>query len=88
MTVDSATVHVDVEDTGPLRAPRSRKRSAGNGCGLVGVRERQGQVTAGPNREGGWSVHARLLTTPPSAALGFAGPDGPPSTTRTDSPRA
>ncbi|MFD8717842.1 sensor histidine kinase [Streptomyces sp. NPDC059629] len=92
VTVDSATVHVDVEDGGPLRAPRSRKRSAGNGRGLVGMRERaaiyQGQVTAGPNREGGWSVHARLLTTPPSAALGFTRPDGPPSTTRTDSPRA
>jgi hypothetical protein len=25
----------------------------------------QGRVTAGPNREGGWSVHARLLTAPP-----------------------
>ncbi|MFD8924867.1 sensor histidine kinase [Streptomyces mirabilis] len=92
VAIDSETVHVDVEDGGPLRAPRSRKRSAGNGRGLVGMRERaaiyQGQVTAGPNREGGWSVHARLLTTPPSAALGFTRPDGPPSTTRTDSPRA
>ncbi|MER6091627.1 sensor histidine kinase [Streptomyces bluensis] len=92
VAVDSETVHVDVEDSGPLRAPRSRKRSAGSGRGLVGMRERaaiyQGQVTAGPNREDGWSVHARLLTTPPSAALGFARPEGPPSTTRTDSPRA
>ncbi|MCX4767417.1 histidine kinase [Streptomyces sp. NBC_01275] len=70
VTVGPGTVHVHVEDTGPLRAPRSRRRSTGNGRGLIGMRERaaiyQGQVTAGPNREGGWSVHARLLTTPPS----------------------
>ncbi|MFI1734109.1 sensor histidine kinase [Streptomyces acidicola] len=69
VTVGPGTLHVDVEDTGPLRAPRSRRRSSGNGRGLIGMRERaaiyQGQVTAGPNREGGWSVHARLLTTPP-----------------------
>ncbi|WP_330293117.1 sensor histidine kinase [Streptomyces sp. NBC_00576] len=70
VTVGAGTVHVDVEDTGPLRAPRSRRQSTGNGRGLIGMRERaaiyQGQVTAGPNREGGWSVHARLLITPPS----------------------
>ncbi|MCR3724837.1 signal transduction histidine kinase [Streptomyces umbrinus] len=72
VTVAHGTVHVDVEDTGPLRAPRDRRRSTGNGRGrgLIGMRERaaiyQGQVTAGPNREGGWSVHARLLTIPPS----------------------
>ncbi|MEU2771401.1 histidine kinase [Streptomyces sp. NPDC007162] len=91
VAVASQTVHVDVEDSGPLRAPRSRKPSAGSGRGLVGMRERaaiyQGRVTAGPNREGGWSVHARLLTTPPSA-FGSARPDSPPATTRTDSPRA
>ncbi|MEE1797803.1 histidine kinase [Streptomyces sp. JV176] len=78
--VGPGAVHVDVEDTGPLRAPRSRRRSTGNGRGLIGMRERaaiyQGQVTAGPNREGGWSVHARLLTTPPV------------TTTRTENPRA
>jgi signal transduction histidine kinase len=70
VTVGPGTVHVDVEDTGSFRAPRSRRRSTGSGRGLIGMRERaaiyQGQVTAGPNREGGWSVHARLLTTPPS----------------------
>ncbi|MFF1296980.1 sensor histidine kinase [Streptomyces sp. NPDC058296] len=70
VAVLSETVHIDVEDTGPLRTPRSRGRSADSGRGLVGIRERaaiyQGQVTAGFNREGGWSVHARLLTTPPS----------------------
>lgn len=70
VTVGPGTVHVGVEDTGPLRAPRSRRRSSANGRGLIGMRERaaiyQGQVTAGPNREGGWSVHARLLTAPPS----------------------
>ncbi|WSQ07057.1 histidine kinase [Streptomyces sp. NBC_01231] len=80
VAIGSGTVHVDVEDTGPLHAPRSRRRSAANGRGLVGMRERaaiyQGQVTAGPNRQGGWSVHARLLTTPPS------------STTTTENPRA
>ncbi|MDX2544617.1 sensor histidine kinase [Streptomyces sp. WI04-05B] len=70
VSVERGTVHVDVEDTGPLRAPRARRRSTGNGRGLIGMRERaaiyQGQVTVGPNRAGGWSVHARLLTTPPS----------------------
>jgi signal transduction histidine kinase len=80
VAVGSETVHVDVEDTGPLHALRSRRRSAGSGRGLVGMRERaaiyQGQVTAGPNREGGWSVHARLLTTPPV------------TTTTTENPRA
>ncbi|MFI9569026.1 sensor histidine kinase [Streptomyces rishiriensis] len=69
VAVGAGTVHVGVEDTGPLRAPRSSRRSTGNGRGLVGMRERaaiyQGRVTAGPNREGGWSVHARLLTAPP-----------------------
>ncbi|MEV0775159.1 sensor histidine kinase [Streptomyces sp. NPDC050433] len=80
VTVGSGTVRVDVEDTGPFRTPRSRRRSAGNGRGLVGMRERaaiyQGRVTAGPNRQGGWSVHARLLTTPPAV------------TTTTENPRA
>ncbi|TLS44327.1 two-component sensor histidine kinase [Streptomyces montanus] len=92
VAVRSETVHVDVEDTGPLHAPRSRRRSAGSGRGLVGMRERaaiyQGQVTAGPNQEGGWSVHARLLTTPPSPTLGSARAGGPPSTTTTENPRA
>lgn len=80
VSVGSDMVRVVVEDTGPLRAPRSRRRSTGNGRGLIGMRERaaiyQGQVTAGPNGEGGWSVHARLLTTPPV------------TTTTTENPRA
>ncbi|MEV0218768.1 histidine kinase [Streptomyces sp. NPDC050704] len=93
VTVGPGTVHVDVEDTGPLRAPRSRRRSTGNGRGLIGMRERaaiyQGQVTAGPNREGGWSVHARLLTTLPSSWLSDPplSRDVPASTTRTENPR-
>jgi signal transduction histidine kinase len=91
VAVGSGTVHVDVEDTGPLRAPRSRRRSSGNSRGLVGMRERaaiyQGQATAGPNRQGGWSVHARLLTTPPSPTPGSARAGGPPSTTTTENPR-
>lgn len=70
VAIGSGTVRIDVEDTGPFRAPRSRRRSAGYGRGLVGMRERaaiyEGRVTAGPNRQGGWSVHARLLTTPPA----------------------
>ncbi|MGW3103482.1 sensor histidine kinase [Streptomyces sp. NPDC001100] len=70
VTVGPGTIHIDVEDTGPFREPRSRRRSTGSGRGLIGMRERAaiypGQVTARPNRKGGWSVHARLLTTPPA----------------------
>ncbi|WP_245608159.1 sensor histidine kinase [Streptomyces hokutonensis] len=70
VTVGPGMVHIDVEDTGPFRTPRSRRRSTGSGRGLIAMRERaaiyQGQVTAGPNREGGWSIHVRLLTAPPS----------------------
>ncbi|MER7689790.1 histidine kinase [Streptomyces sp. NPDC097610] len=64
-------VHVTVEDTGPSRAPvRSRHRRAGGGRGLVGMRERaalyEGNVTAGPNAHGGWTVRALLIPNPPT----------------------
>jgi len=63
-------VRVTVEDTGPARAPARGRRRAGSGRGLVGMRERaalyQGTVTAGPNDQGGWTVHALLIPTPTS----------------------
>ncbi|WP_369254688.1 ATP-binding protein [Streptomyces sp. R35] len=63
-------VRVTVEDPGPARAPATGRRRAGSGRGLVGMRERaalyQGTVTAGPNDQGGWTVHALLIPTPTS----------------------
>ncbi|MFJ5307266.1 sensor histidine kinase [Streptomyces sp. NPDC088350] len=56
-------VTVTVEDTGPRRTPGT----GGHGKGLVGMRERAalygGQVTAGPNSRGGWTVRALLVPT-------------------------
>lgn len=64
-------VHVTVEDTGPSATKRDHSWGGG-GQGLLGMRERaalyQGTVTAGPNSDGGWSVHAVLLPTPPVKA--------------------
>ncbi|MFJ9152814.1 sensor histidine kinase [Streptomyces sp. NPDC102270] len=58
------TVRLTVEDTGPPRTPRARRGPTGGGRGLVGMRERaalyRGEVTAGPNPHGGWTVHAVL----------------------------
>lgn len=59
-------LEVSVRDDG--HPPAARAGAAGNGHGvghgLVGMRERaavyQGHVTAGPDPDGGWSVHARL----------------------------
>ncbi|MGW1210284.1 sensor histidine kinase [Streptomyces sp. NPDC002499] len=69
LTATPDAVHITVEDTGPARSPSStgvpRK---GDGRGLVGIRERAtlygGNVTAGPNTHGGWTVHALLVPTP------------------------
>ncbi|MEX1657835.1 ATP-binding protein [Streptomyces pseudovenezuelae] len=64
IAVVSGAVHISVEDSGPAAAPRATDREAG-GHGLVGMRERAalygGQVTAGRNSRGGWTVRARLL---------------------------
>lgn len=58
-------VHVTVEDAGPSRSPKPGRSRTGGGQGLVGMRERaalyQGDVTAGPNAQGGWTVRARLV---------------------------
>ncbi|MER6014929.1 sensor histidine kinase [Streptomyces bluensis] len=68
VAADPGVVRITVEDTGPLRT-HARRGGTGGGRGLVGMRERaalyRGEVTAGPNREGGWTVHA-LLTPNPS----------------------
>ncbi|MEU1178661.1 histidine kinase [Streptomyces sp. NPDC005820] len=64
------TVRVTVEDTGPPRSRTAGRARTGGGRGLVGMRERaalyQGTVTAGPNAQGGWTVHASLVPTPPA----------------------
>ena len=58
-------VHVTVEDTGPSRTPSTGRPGTVGGRGLVGMRERaalyQGNVTAGPNAQGGWTVRALLV---------------------------
>jgi signal transduction histidine kinase len=67
IAVVSGAVHIRVEDSGPAAAPRATDREGG-GHGLVGMRERAalygGQVTAGRNSRGGWTVRARLLPPP------------------------
>jgi signal transduction histidine kinase len=61
VTADPEAVHVTVEDTGPHHSPGADD----HGKGLVGMRERAalygGQVAAGPNSRGGWTVRALLL---------------------------
>nr|WP_328675638.1 MULTISPECIES: histidine kinase [unclassified Streptomyces] len=63
VTVTAApdAVIVTVEDTGPHEAPATDEQ----GKGLVGMRERAalygGQVVAGPNSRGGWTVRALLV---------------------------
>jgi glucose-6-phosphate-specific signal transduction histidine kinase len=56
-------VHVTIEDTGPQLTPGTDEQ----GKGLVGMRERAalygGQVAAGPDSRGGWTVRALLLPT-------------------------
>ncbi|MFI9569029.1 sensor histidine kinase [Streptomyces rishiriensis] len=73
IAADPDTVRITVEDTGPPRAPRARLGRKGSGRGLVGMRERaalyRGEVTAGPNPHGGWTVHALLITNPPVNSL-------------------
>ncbi|MDH6216613.1 sensor histidine kinase [Streptomyces pseudovenezuelae] len=68
LTAAPDAVHVTVEDTGPARTPSTGRPSKRIGRGLVGIRERAalygGNVTAGPNTDGGWTVQALLVPTP------------------------
>jgi signal transduction histidine kinase len=68
LTAGPDAVHVTVEDTGPSRTPTKDRPRTGGGRGLVGMRERaalyQGNVTAGPNAHGGWTVRALLVPNP------------------------
>jgi signal transduction histidine kinase len=71
IAADPETVRVTVDDTGPFRARRAEHRPhTGGGRGLVGMRERaalyDGDVTAGPNDDGGWTVQALLVPNSPS----------------------
>ncbi|WP_329263729.1 histidine kinase [Streptomyces sp. NBC_01478] len=63
VTADAEAVHITVEDTGPRQAAGTDEP----GKGLVGMRERAalygGQVAAGPNSRGGWTVSALLHLT-------------------------
>ncbi|MEV0775160.1 histidine kinase [Streptomyces sp. NPDC050428] len=70
IAADPDTVRLTVEDTGPPGTPGAGRGGAGSGRGLVGMRERaalyRGEVTAGPNPHGGWTVHAILIPNPPT----------------------
>ncbi|WP_308401384.1 histidine kinase [Streptomyces sp. AP-93] len=67
VTAGHQAVHITVEDSGPSR-PTPQGHREHTGQGLVGMRERaalyQGEVTAGPNSRGGWTVRAGLAATP------------------------
>ncbi|MEV6423697.1 histidine kinase [Streptomyces sp. NPDC051662] len=69
ITADPDTVRITVEDNGPPRTHARRGRT-GSGRGLVGMRERatlyRGEVTAGRNPHGGWTVHALLIPNAPA----------------------
>lgn len=69
---DPGIVRITVEDTGPARTHVGRG-GTGSGRGLAGMRERatlyRGEVTAGTNREGGWTVHALLMPDAPADAI-------------------
>ncbi|MGI3227116.1 ATP-binding protein [Streptomyces sp. GTA36] len=69
---DPGIVRITVEDTGPARTHVGRG-GTGSGRGLAGMRERaalyRGEVTAGTNREGGWTVHALLMPDAPADAM-------------------
>ncbi|MFF1296978.1 MULTISPECIES: sensor histidine kinase [unclassified Streptomyces] len=73
IAADPDTVRLTVEDTGPPSTPRARRVRTGSGRGLVGMRERaalyRGEVTAGPNPHGGWTVHATLIPYLPVNSL-------------------
>ncbi|WP_381793380.1 sensor histidine kinase [Streptomyces niveus] len=74
IAADPDTVRLTVEDTGPPGTPGAGRGRAGSGRGLVGMRERaalyRGEVTAGPNPRGGWTVHAVLIPNPPANSTG------------------
>ncbi|RMB87026.1 sensor histidine kinase [Streptomyces shenzhenensis] len=77
LTLRPDALHITVEDTGPSRTATA-SRTVSGGRGLVGMRQRaalyQGDVTAGPNTHGGWTVHARLI--PRSAPVKPASTEG------------
>ncbi|MFF7309131.1 histidine kinase [Streptomyces sp. NPDC008137] len=81
VTAGSGAVRVVVEDTGPTDAPNAGRLRGGSGRGVVGMRQRaalyEGSITAGPNTRGGWTVRARLKTTPPSGTTAHPSQEHP-----------
>ncbi|MFD9509030.1 sensor histidine kinase [Streptomyces mirabilis] len=71
VAADPGIVRITVEDTGPP-GTHARRGGTGSGRGLVGMRERaalyQGEVTAGRNPHGGWTVHALLIPNAPASS--------------------
>ncbi|MFC9626204.1 sensor histidine kinase [Streptomyces sp. NPDC056930] len=64
----SGSVDIKVSDTGPRRGQDKATPTAGGGHGLIGMRERaalfDGEIAAGPDRDGGWTLHATLHDAP------------------------
>jgi signal transduction histidine kinase len=85
VTAGQAAVRVTVQDAGPSRVPEPSQQREGGGRGLVGMRERaalyQGDVTAGPNAYGGWTVRARLTAPQRRTPNPVAGPTSESSPT-------
>ncbi|MBR8640466.1 two-component sensor histidine kinase [Streptomyces tuirus] len=66
VTADTESVRVSIEDIGPARSPKAGLKPRST-HGLIGMRQRaslyQGEVAAGPNERGGWTVRAGLVPT-------------------------
>ncbi|MFF2407124.1 sensor histidine kinase [Streptomyces sp. NPDC058092] len=65
---DADRVDVTVSDTGPRRRPDDTPPAPGGGHGLIGMKERvalfDGDIAAGPDPHGGWTLRATLHDSP------------------------
>ncbi|MGW0960008.1 sensor histidine kinase [Streptomyces gelaticus] len=68
---DAEQLHLTVRNDAPERGPASELSRSGSGVGLTGLRQRVelvgGELSAGPEREGGFEVAARLPAFVPAS---------------------